>query len=189
MREIIQELFKESIAVQEACLNENVDQIAQAAQCLIDAIEKGNKVLIFGNGGSAADSQHMAAELVGRFQEERQAFAAVALTTDTSSLTALGNDYGFEKIFARQIEALGQEGDVALAISTSGNSANVMAAVDQAKTLGMTVIGLTGGQGGQLVGSVDIALVVPSDNTARIQESHACIIHCLCELVETRLQG
>jgi len=189
MREIIERMFKETIAVQDACLSDNVDRIAQAAQSLIEAIQAGKKVLIFGNGGSAADSQHMAAELVGRFQAERKAFPAIALTTDTSSLTALGNDYGFEKVFARQVEALGQTGDVVVAISTSGNSANVLAAVKQAKAQGMTVIALTGGTGGQLAEGVDTALIVPSDNTARIQESHAVIIHCLCELVETRLKG
>ncbi len=184
MREAIDQVFAQTTAVLQACLKENGDRIVEAAQCLIDAVRAGNKILIFGNGGSAADSQHMAAELVGRFQKERRAVAAVALSTDTSTLTALGNDYGFDRVFARQVEALGRERDVAVAISTSGNSANVLAAVEQSKAQGIKVVALTGGNGGKLAAAADIALVVPSDNTARIQESHACLIHVLCELTE-----
>lgn len=187
MKQKISEIFQSAGEVFQQTAQKQSDQIVIAAEKMIESVVKGGKILIFGNGGSAADSQHMAAELTGRFQRERQAIAAVALTTDTSSLTALGNDYGFDKIFVKQIEALGRSGDVALAISTSGNSTNVLAAVEYARTKGMVTIGLTGGTGGQLAGLVDTAICVPSSQTARIQEAHGCIIHCLCELLEEQL--
>jgi len=142
---------------------------------------------VFGNGGSAADSQHVAAEFIGRFQKERASFPAIALTTDTSALTALGNDYGFEYVFSRQIEGLGRKGDVALAVSTSGMAANVIQAVKQARTMGISVIALTGRDGGQLAPLADVKIIVPSSSTARIQEAHICIMHCVCECVENIL--
>jgi len=184
MKELIKRNFEGSIRVKQDTLKDNADAIAAAAAAIIGSLQKGGKVLIFGNGGSAADSQHMAAELSGRFQKDRKALAAVALTTDTSALTALGNDYGFEAVFARQVEALGKKGDVAVGISTSGNSANVLKASETAKAMGLTTISLTGNGGGKLAGQTDIKLVVPSKVTARIQESHICIIHCICEIVE-----
>jgi D-sedoheptulose 7-phosphate isomerase len=148
------------------------------------AIETGHKILFCGNGGSAADSQHWAAEIVGRFQKERKGLPAIALTTDTSILTAIGNDYGFDRIFARQVEALGQQGDVLVAISTSGNSANVLAAVEEAKAKGMKVVGLTAQGGGKLGEVSDVILAIPSKTTARAQEVHSLIGHILCEMVE-----
>src|SRR4051794_34864356 len=144
----------------------------------------GHKVLLCGNGGSAADAQHIAAELVGRFVVERRPLAAIALTTDSSALTAIANDYGFEQVFARQVDALGAEGDVLIAITTSGASSNVVAAVAAARRRGMTVIGLTGARGAAFVASCDAGVAVPSLNTARIQECHITIGHLLCEAVD-----
>ncbi len=151
---------------------------------VFDCLKSGHKVLFFGNGGSASDSQHLAAELVGRYEKERRGLPAIALSTDTSILTAVGNDYGFERIFERQIEALGSSGDVAYAISTSGNSKNVLSAVTKAKSIGIKTIGLSGRSGGQLNSMVDLSIVVPSDKTARIQESHIMIGHIICERVD-----
>lgn len=148
------------------------------------ALASGHKILFCGNGGSAADSQHWAAEIVGRFQKERAGLPAIALTTDTSILTAIGNDYGFERIFARQVEALGQTGDVLVAISTSGNSANVLAAVEVAKARGMKIVGFTAQGGGKLAEESDVILAIPSKITARAQEIHEIIGHILCEIVE-----
>jgi len=148
------------------------------------AIGTGHKILFCGNGGSAADSQHWAAEIVGRFQKERAGLPAIALTTDTSILTAIGNDYGFDRIFARQVEALGQQGDLLVAISTSGNSANVLAAVEVAKGKGMKIVGLTAQGGGKLAEVSDVILAIPSKTTARAQEIHSLIGHILCEMVE-----
>ncbi|MFT5387840.1 MAG: D-sedoheptulose 7-phosphate isomerase, partial [Candidatus Omnitrophota bacterium] len=158
-----------------------------ASEVFIKAMKSGNKVLFCGNGGSAADSQHVAAEFIGRFQKERQALPAIALTTDSSILTCLSNDYNYDIVFSRQIEALGKEGDVLFGISTSGNSKNVIEAVKASKKLGMVTITLTGGDGGELAKLADVSLVVPSKNTARIQESHLCIEHTICEIVEESL--
>ena len=163
--------------------------IVAAGEAIIACFQRGGKLLLFGNGGSAADAQHIAAEFVGRFVRERRSLPAIALTTDTSALTAIGNDYGYEHVFARQIEGLGQAGDIALAISTSGRSPSVLRAVEAARVLGMTTIGLTGGDGGPLAQAVDIAIVVPPAKTARIQECHLAIEHILCELVEETLFG
>ena len=184
MRELIQSIFQESIKVKEATLKKNLDAIVAAVEAVNACFQKGGKVIFFGNGGSAADSQHIAAEFIGRFQKERRSLPAIALTTDSSILTALGNDYGFEVVFARQIEGIGKENDVAVAISTSGNSANVLAGARQAKKMGLKVIGLSGGDGGKLAPLCDINLIVPSKVTARVQESHICIAHAICELVE-----
>lgn len=159
-------------------------EVASAGLRVRMALEKGRKILICGNGGSAADSQHMAAEFVGRFVKERQSLPALALTVDTSLLTAVGNDYGFDCVFSRQVEGLGQEGDVLIAISTSGNSANVVKAVKTAKEKGIYVIALTGENGGILAKESDLCLAVPSQVTARIQEMHIMIIHMICEIAE-----
>ena len=159
-------------------------EVASAGLRVRTALEKGRKILICGNGGSAADSQHMAAEFVGRFVKERQSLPALALTVDTSLLTAVGNDYGFDCVFSRQVEGLGQEGDVLIAISTSGNSANVVKALKTAKEKGIYVIALTGENGGILAKESDLCLAVPSQVTARIQEMHIMIIHMICEIAE-----
>ncbi len=180
----IEERLQDSIRTKQEVLKQMVPAIEKAVHLLIGALDSGRKVLLFGNGGSAADSQHIAAELVGKLLVKRRALPAIALTTDTSNLTALGNDFGYETIFQRQVEALGLPGDVAIGISTSGNSPNVLEAVKTAKTMGLKTIGLTGRGGGPLAGLVDHALVVPSDNTQRIQESHITIGHILCELIE-----
>ena len=160
------------------------NEIEKVIQSIIQAYENNNKVIIFGNGGSAADSQHFAAELIGRFLSERISLPAIALSTDTSIITALGNDYGFEKIFSRQCEALVNKGDVIIGISTSGKSKNVLEAITVSKDKGAYTIGITGGDGGQLQESVDIPLTVSSYSTPRIQEGHRIIIHIICELVE-----
>lgn len=161
--------------------------LAAVAQILVEALGTGRKVLIMGNGGSAADAQHFAAELVGRFLINRRALPAIALTTDSSILTAIGNDFGFDEIFQRQIEALAEPGDVVVGISTSGNSPNVLRALAAARASGCQTIGLLGKDGGAIASQVDLALVVPSEETPRIQEAHVTIIHILCDLVEQTL--
>lgn len=181
--------IQESIAIKRAVLEVMIGSIAIVADWTAAALRSGHKLLFFGNGGSAADSQHMAAEFIGRFERERKAWPAIALTTDTSILTGLGNDYGMDIIFARQIEALGQAGDLAFAISTSGNSLNVLQGAKAARAKGLRVVGLTGLDGGKLVELCDLTLCVPSRRTARIQEAHITICHALCEAVETALIG
>lgn len=166
---------------------EQADAIGMAAAAITTAMRHGRKVLLFGNGGSAADAQHLAAEFVGRFILDRNPLPAIALTTDTSVLTSLSNDYGYDQVFARQVQALGRFGDVAVAISTSGNSPNVLAGVEAAHANGMVTIGLTGGTGGQLAARVDIPIVAPASTAAEIQECHIAIGHLLCEIVETDL--
>ena len=156
----------------------------EAAQLCIKALEKGNKLLIFGNGGSAADAQHFAAELTGRYKKERKGLAAIALTTDTSALTAIGNDYGYDKVFVRQVESLAKEGDILIGISTSGNSNNVLLALELGTTLGCKTIGLSGNGGGKMNDACTLNLVMPASNTPRIQEGHIFLIHTLCELIE-----
>ena len=168
---------------------EGVGRIEAAARMIIAAFQAGGKVLVFGNGGSAADAQHIVAELMGRFQMERPPLPAIALTTNTSTLTAIANDYGIAFVFARQIEALATSGDVVIAISTSGYSDNVLNAVRVAKAMGVATIGLSGRDGGDLAEMVDIALLVPSSSTPRIQEAHITIGHILCELIEGHLFG
>ena len=163
------------------------EEILEAAQTIRDRLASGGKLLLMGNGGSAADSQHIAAELVGRFKKERAAIPAIALTVDSSSLTALGNDYGFETIFSRQIEALATAKDAVIGISTSGDSQNVIRALNLARNMGATTIGLTGHGGGNMKGCVDICIMVPSDDTARIQEAHITIGHIICEIIEQDL--
>lgn len=173
-----------SIETKNRVLESQLAVLGEIAGLLISALRRGNKVLVFGNGGSAADAQHLAAELVSRFRRNRKALAAVALTTDTSILTAIGNDYGFEQVFARQVEALGEKGDVAFAISTSGNSPNVLKAVSAARRLGLATVGFTGQGGGKLQECVDVCFRVPSDSTPRIQEAHIAAAHALCEVLE-----
>lgn len=162
-------------------------QIERAASLISEALRSGRKLMLCGNGGSAADSQHIAAEMTGRFVKDRRPLAAMALSTDTSALTCIANDYSFDDVFSRQVMALGGRGDCLLAISTSGNSPNVVRAVDAARTAGMPVIGLLGRDGGALRGLCDVAIVVPSQTTARIQEAHIFIGHTLCALVEDDL--
>jgi D-sedoheptulose 7-phosphate isomerase len=175
-----------SIAVGELLLGsaEVISMIAKASEILVDALNHGNKVLLFGNGGSAADAQHIAAEFVGRFAFDRPALPALALSVNSSSLTAIGNDYGFDQVFSRQIEALGRPGDVAIAISTSGHSPNVRRAMSAAKKIGLHTIALTGSTGGELRNAVDICICVPSSETPRIQECHILIGHIISDLVE-----
>lgn len=166
--------------------------IAEAAELMFSALSQGNKILACGNGGSAADCQHFAAELVGRFERERLPLPAIALTVDTSILTAVGNDYGYRDIFAKQVQALGQPGDVLLAISTSGNSASVVAAIEMAQERDMRVVALTGrggGEVGKLLAETDVHICVPHDRTARIQEVHVLAIHCLCDGIDVALFG
>jgi len=163
------------------------ENVVDAAVLITQCLRSGGKVLFFGNGGSAADAQHLAAEFVGRFQIERRPLPAIALTTDASILTAVGNDYGFEQIFTRQVQALGRPGDVAIGISTSGNSANVISAIKQAAQQDLKTIGLTGKDGGFLAKAVDVSIIIASTNVARVQECHITIGHILCELVENDL--
>jgi D-sedoheptulose 7-phosphate isomerase len=160
-------------------------QIETIAEELKACLKRGGKILLMGNGGSAADSQHIAAEIVGRFKKERRGLAAIALTTDTSILTSVGNDYGYDYIFARQIEALCRPEDIVIGITTSGNSKNVLAAIEEANKIGATTIGLSGGTGGKLSSVCQFNLVMPASETARVQEAHIFIGHCLCELLET----
>jgi D-sedoheptulose 7-phosphate isomerase len=186
----IRELFEESARARQVFLDGSGLALEHAVELVAEALAAGRKLLLFGNGGSAADAQHLAAELVGRFERERRPLPAIALTTDTSALTAIANDYGYDEVFARQVRALGARGDVALAISTSGRSASVLRAVAACTELGVKTIGLTGGDGGELVGMVDLCLSVSASTlAARIQETHILIGHVLCELVDRRLFG
>jgi D-sedoheptulose 7-phosphate isomerase len=188
MKEAIIRAFDESIRAKQAFLRDGTDVLVQAVDALVTAFGNSNKLLIFGNGGSAADAQHIAAEFVNRFRIERPPLPAIALTTDSSALTSIANDYDYAEIFAKQVRALGKAGDVALAISTSGNAANVLNAVQVCRELRIITIGLTGGKGGKLMGQADLLLCVSeTTNTARIQETHILIGHVICELVDAQL--
>jgi D-sedoheptulose 7-phosphate isomerase len=188
MKDAIITAFNESIRVKQAFLHENVDTLIEAINAISAALERGNKLLLFGNGGSAADAQHIAAEFVNRFLIERRPLPAIALTTDTSVLTSIANDYEYKDVFAKQLRALGKEGDVALAISTSGNSANILAAIDACKELKITTIGLTGGNGGKVAGNVDLLLNVSAGQSSpRIQETHILVGHVICDIVDQKL--
>ncbi|MFY9556265.1 MAG: D-sedoheptulose 7-phosphate isomerase [Blastocatellia bacterium] len=189
MIERIHQIARESIDIKKAFFDSHAETIARAAQIIISALKDGGKVLIFGNGGSAADAQHIAAELVNRLNYDRPPIAAIALTTDTSILTSVGNDSSFDDLFERQLRALGRRGDVAVAISTSGNSPNVLRAVSAAGELGIKTIALAGRNGGRLADTADLALIVNADSTQRIQETHITIGHILCELIEDALYG
>lgn len=184
MKDKITDLIKQSIRTKEELLVSTVIDIEKAAKAVIDSLKGGGKLLVFGNGGSAADSQHIAAELVGRFKKERKALAAIALTANTSILTAIANDYGYDVVFSRQIEALARRGDVCLGISTSGNSENVIAALAKAKEIGCRTIGLVGSDGGKMKNECNIVIAVNSKDTPRVQECHILIGHIICELVE-----
>ena len=180
----VREEIEESVAVKRAALDVCGASIARAVGVVIETFRGGGKLLAFGNGGSAADAQHLAAELAGRYVRERPGLPALALTANSSDVTAIGNDYGFDRVFARLIEAHGRAGDVAVAISTSGNSPNVLAGVEAARGLELRTVGLTGSGGGELAGMVDVPVVVPSDATPRVQEMHITVVHLICALVD-----
>jgi D-sedoheptulose 7-phosphate isomerase len=182
-RALLDATLVKTIALHEKARQDPAPVLAAAA-AIVDAFRKGGTLLLFGNGGSASDAQHVAAEFVGRFQRERKALSAIALTTDTSILTAIGNDYAFDRVFVRQIQALGQPGDVALGISTSGGSPNVVAALEEAKLRGLQTIALTGKDGGAVGRTAAIHINVPSASTARIQEVHRTLLHVVCDIVE-----
>ncbi len=187
MQDRIAQILKSSARAHEETAATLCGEIARAAQLIIDSLRDGGKLALCGNGGSAADAQHIASELVGRFQRERRPLPAIALTTDTSVLTSISNDYGFSDIFRKQVEALLQPGDVLIALTTSGNSPNCLEAVAAARERGVTTIALTGAGGGEIARQVDLALIVPHEQTARIQETHITIGHALCELIEEAL--
>ena len=183
------ELIRESIVAHEALLaDELLAAIGEAADAIADALRSGHKVLLFGNGGSASDATHIAAEFLGRFQRERDPLPALALSDNTSAVTAIANDFGFEHVFARQLRGLAVRGDVAIAISTSGRSPNVLAGAAAARELGLRTIALTGADGGELANAVDIAIAVRASKTARIQEGHILIAHVVCDLVERAIE-
>jgi D-sedoheptulose 7-phosphate isomerase len=190
MKNIVERSFVESIEAKQRCLKNNRESLIRAATLIVDAFNNESKLMIFGNGGSAADAQHIAAEFVNKFMIERPPLPAMALTTDTSILTSVGNDVStstFEEIFSKQIKALGMEGDVAWAISTSGQSANVLEALKVARDRGLRTIGMTGSSGGKMSEVVQVLLKVDADNTARIQECHITMAHIICELVDYQL--
>lgn len=185
--DIIKRIFRESIQIKEVFLRDNLGRITRVVDVITDALKKGNKILLFGNGGSAADAQHIAGEFVNRFLIERPPLPAIALTTDTSVLTSIGNDYDFAEVFSKQIRALGQEGDIAWGFSTSGGSVNVIRALEAAKKMGLVTIGFTGRDGGTVGMISDYHLNVPSNVTPRVQEVHIVVSHAICELVDWRL--
>ena len=180
--------LREHLKAIEALLESRLGDIDAAGRTIWKALKAGNKILLCGNGGSAADAQHIAAELVGRYEQQRRAFPAISLTTDTSALTAISNDYGFDEVFARQVEALAVAGDVLIAISTSGKSPSIVKAADKARALGCKTIALTGCSGEPLAAHCDLAVVVPSDRTSRVQEAHITIGHLWCEMVDRALE-
>ncbi len=186
-KELVENSFLESARLKEEFMYEYQEQIVYLGLLLAKKLKNGNKILICGNGGSAADSQHFAAEIVGRFEKERKGYPAIALTTDTSALTAIGNDYGFDKIFSRQVEALGEKGDILIGISTSGNSQNVIEAVKVAKQMGLFTVGFLGKDGGKLKDLVDYPFIVKHESTARIQEVHLTLEHTLCKIIDEYL--
>jgi len=189
MEDMVIDIFEESARIKKEFVYEYAEDIVNFGILLAKRLEAGFKVLICGNGGSAADSQHFAAEIVGRFEKERKGYKAIALTTDTSILTAVGNDYGFDYIFSKQVEALGEKGDILIGISTSGNSKNVIEAVKVAKEKGLFTVGFLGKDGGILKDIVDKAFIVKSDNTARIQETHLVLEHTICKIIDMYLTG
>jgi D-sedoheptulose 7-phosphate isomerase len=188
MKEAIVKAFEDSARTKKAFLRDNLETLLSVIEVIAEAFLRGNKLLLFGNGGSAADAQHIAAEFVNRFRMDRPPLPALSLTTDTSAITSIANDFDYKEIFAKQVKALGKEGDVALAISTSGNAANVLAAIDACKKLKITTIGLTGGDAGKMARKVDYLLCVSEGkNTARIQETHILVGHVICEMIDLRL--
>ena len=187
MHKQIIEILEKSIAVKQDIVAHQIDIIVKIVNSIADVLRGGGKLLVFGNGGSAADAQHIAGELVGRFELERSALPAIALTTDSSVITSISNDYSFSEIFSRQIEALGTQEDIALGISTSGNSENVLAGIRKAKSMKLTTIGFSGGEGGELSKISDLCFIAPSSSTPRIQEAHITVLHIICKLVEKKL--
>jgi D-sedoheptulose 7-phosphate isomerase len=185
--DLVRRTLSETIALHERVKQANLQPVLDAAAAIAESFRGGGKLLLFGNGGSAADAQHVAAEFVGRFQRERAALAAIALTADTSVLSSIANDYAFERVFARQVEALGRQGDVAFGISTSGRSPNVLAGLTTARERGLKTLALTGGDGGAIGKAADTHLNVASDSTARVQEVHRTLLHAICDLVERGL--
>ena len=185
----VDEILREASTLLETVRGIAPAQVLLAADMLVSALKSRNKVLVFGNGGSASDAEHLAAELVGRFARDRQGWPAISLTADSSVVTAIGNDYGFDQIFARQVEALGRQGDIAFAISTSGKSANVIAGLEAAERGGLRRIALTGRDGGLLGRAAELQLNVPHDSVPRVQEVHRTLLHVICELVERELAG
>jgi phosphoheptose isomerase len=181
---VVSRTLEDASALHQRMRKQDLTEVARAAEAVAEALESGHKLLAFGNGGSASDAQHLVSELVGRFQKERAGFAALALTADTSVMTSVANDYGFGRVFARQIEALGRAGDVAFAISTSGASANVIEALKSARARGLRTIALTGRDGGEAGRLAAIHMNVPDNSTARVQEVHRTLIHAICEIVE-----
>ncbi|HRU39086.1 MAG TPA: D-sedoheptulose 7-phosphate isomerase [Candidatus Goldiibacteriota bacterium] len=189
MKDIYAKAVNESNSVKLKTLKKHSKNLAKAALMISECLLGGRKILVFGNGGSAADSQHIAAEFVVRLKENRRAYPAIALTTDTSVLTSCGNDFSFEDIFARQVEALGKPGDICLAISTSGNSPNVLAGIKAARGKGLYIMGITGKGGGRMSGKCDLLIDMQSKNTMRIQEAYMTFLHTVCESVEKKLEG
>ncbi|MBU4074389.1 MAG: D-sedoheptulose 7-phosphate isomerase [Proteobacteria bacterium] len=187
MEDYIIKIFRESSQLKESFVNENLNRIVAVVEAVTAALKGGNKILLFGNGGSAADAQHLAAEFVNRFVIERPPLPAIALTTDTSVITSIGNDYDFADIFSKQIRAIGQRGDIAWGMSTSGTSANVVKGLEVAKKIGMVTVGLTGRDGGDIARIADHVLIVSSTSTPRIQEVHITVGHVICEMVDFKL--
>jgi len=187
MEDHIVKIFKESSQLKEVFVNENLGRIVRVVEAVTGALKAGHKILLFGNGGSAADAQHIAGEFVNRFIIERPPLPAIALSTDTSVITSIGNDYDFSEIFSKQVRAIGQAGDVAWGISTSGSSPNVIKALDVAKKIGMITIGFTGRDGGDIARLVDYSLNVSSNSTPRVQEVHITVAHVICEMVDFKL--
>ena len=185
----VDEILREASTLLETVRGFAPAQVLLAADMLVSALKSRNKVLVFGNGGSASDAEHLAAELVGRFARDREGWPAISLTADSSVVTAIGNDYGFDQIFARQVEALGRQGDIAFAISTSGKSANVIAGLEAAERGGLRRIALTGRDGGLLGRAAELQINVPHDSVPRVQEVHRTLLHVICELVERELAG
>ena len=184
MKEKILKAFEESVSVKQDFIKENIERVIEEYKLLSDAFNNGNKLITFGNGGSAADASHIVGEFVNRFKKERPGLPAIALNTDTAVLTSIANDYDFSEVFARQIKALAQEGDVVIAISTSGNSPNILKAVDAAKKKKLKIIVFTGTKGDKLAAKADYAFTIPSSNTPRIQETYITLGHVLCQMVE-----
>ena len=189
-RKLVRLIIEESIKVKSLCVSHCLDEIAQAGSIIADSVSRGNKILCCGNGGSAADAQHFSAELLNRFEKERRALAAIALTTDSSTITSIANDYSFDSVYEKQIRALGNKGDVLLAITTSGNSKNITNAIIAGQEKKMTIILLSGKNGGDaapILTKKDLELRVPSQSTARIQESHIMMLHCICAIVDQKI--
>lgn len=187
MKQIIENEFLSHLETVNKTIEVMQKKLAEASKLAVETLKSGNKILICGNGGSAADAQHIAAELVGRYKSERKGLPAIALTTDTSALTAISNDYGYDKVFDRQVEALATKGDLLIGISTSGNSANILSALESAKDVGCNTLGMSGKDGGKMNQICDINLIVPSDDTPRIQEMHILLGHTLCQIIDNEL--